>query len=104
MSKRRDKAIQKNSEKLSHDILVNEYSSTKEILIKKLNERKKAYTEFLSRIECFIEYAKCQAKNNEDYELRIKYLETVKEEESLRDKILEYLKKNDELIESIQKV
>ncbi len=101
MSRRVNNGIKKNIKELDQESAIQKHLNSEKKLIKKLKERKEAYKEFLTQINDFIDYAHEQAKNND--ELRIKYLETIEEEESLRDKINEYLKKNDELIESIKK-
>lgn len=99
----RNKVTKKNSKKSCRELALNEHLNAEKVLIRKLKERKKAYGEFLSQIEHFIGYAREQAKNSDNRKLRLKYLETVEEEESLRDKIMKHLKKNDELIELIKK-
>ncbi|MCZ3365110.1 MULTISPECIES: hypothetical protein [Methanobacterium] len=101
MSGRRNKHI-KNLERLSPELTISEQLNAGKKFIKKLRERKKEYQELLIQIDNFIEYAKDQAKNNDSNGLRLKYWDAVNEEESLRDKIQEHLKKNDELIESIK--
>ncbi|WP_424354997.1 hypothetical protein [Methanobacterium sp. MBAC-LM] len=93
----------RNSKNLSPELIIHERLNAEKIFIKKLEEQKKAYNEFLTQINTFIEYAKDQVKNNDDNKLRLEYLEIVGEEESLRDKIEVYLKKNDELITSIKR-
>jgi hypothetical protein len=91
-----------NSEKLNHELTIQEQLNAGKKFIKKLRERKKEYEKFLGQIDNFIEYAKDQAKNNDNDELRLKYWDAVNEEESLRDKIQEHLKRNNDLIESIK--
>lgn len=104
MPERRVKSIPKNSEKLGHEFLVKDHFNTEKVLLKKLKERKEVYNEFLTQIDNFIDYANEQAENNNSNDkLEPKYEEIIGEEESLRDKIREHLKKNDELIESLQK-
>lgn len=98
-----DKPVKNNSKEANPEIAIKKHLNADKILIKKLKCRKKAYNEFLSQINDFIEYAQDQAKNNNDNELRIKYLGLVEEEESLLGKIQEHLKKNDDIIESIKK-
>lgn len=100
----KESEVFKSPKKLDPELGIKERSNAEKMLIKKLKERKKAYKKFLSQIDDFIEYAKDQAKNNSNVQLRLKYLETMEEEVSLRDKIKEYLNKNDELMESIQKL
>ena len=102
MSGRRIKVIKKNPENGDSELIIKKHLNAEKKLIKKLKERKKAYKEFLSQINSYIDYAQKQAKNNDNDELRLKYLETIEEEESLRNKMIESLKKNDELIESVK--
>lgn len=103
MSDRENKPLKNKSGKLCPKLTIIEHLNAEKTLIKKLKERKKAYDEFLSQIDNFIDYAKDQAKNNDNYELRLKYCDAVEEEELLRDKIRESIKKNEELIELIKK-
>ena len=98
-----DKPVKNSSKKTSQEIAIKEHLNADKILIKKLKGRKKAYDEFLSQINDFIGYAQDQAKNNDNDELRLKYGEAAEEEGSLRDKIRESIKKNDELIELVKK-
>jgi hypothetical protein len=93
----------KNPERLDHELIIKRHLTAEKKLIKKLKERKEVYKEILIQIDNYIDYAYDQAKNNDNGELRLKYLETIEEEESLRGKICEYLKKNDKLIESVNK-
>ena len=101
MFDRKNKPLKNKSEKVCPTII--ERLNAEKRLIKKLKEQKKAYGEFLSQIDNFIDYAKDQAENNDSDELRLKYEYAVEEEESLQDKIRESIKKNDELIELVKK-
>lgn len=103
MLRKRNKPVKRNSENLSLELTISEHLNAEKMLFKKLKKRKKEYNEFLTQIDNFIKYAQDNAKNIDDDKLRLKYKDAVKEEESLRDKIMEYLKKNDELIESVKK-
>ena len=102
MSGRGNKPVKKSPEKLYPELTIREHLNAEKMLIIKLKKREKAYESFLIQIDNFIEYAREQANNN-DNSLKSKYLDVIKEEESLRDKIIEYLKKNNELIESLKK-
>ncbi len=85
-------------------VTVQEYSKGAKLIIKRLEDRRTVSIEFLSEIDTFIEYAKKQVENKDiSEEIRIKYLDLIEEEESLRDRILEDLKRNDKLIKSIKK-
>lgn len=104
LSKERSEGTECNSDKDGSKLRnTKAHLNVNEALIKKLEDRKKINKEFLAQIESFIGYAKKQVKNNDNHKLRLKYLEIIEEEESLRDKIRDYLKKNDKLIESIKK-
>lgn len=81
-----------------------DYAKETKKIIKILKERKKVNEEFLSNIETFIEYAKNQTKNNLlSKESRLRYKDLIEEEQSLRYRIREDLKRNNELIKSIKK-
>lgn len=83
---------------------IEEYSKGARLIIKRLEDRRTVNNEFLSEIDTFIGYAKKQVENkNNSEEIRIKYLDLIEEEESLRYKILEDLKRSDKLIKSIKK-
>ena len=101
MSGRGNKSIKKSSEKLYPELTIREHLNAEKMLIIKLKKREKAYESFLIQIDNFIEYAREQVKH--DNNLKFKYLDVIKEEESLRNKIMEYLKKNNDLIESLKK-
>lgn len=112
MSERGYKTI-KNSLKVSNSkigvelsealVTIEEYSKAVEIIIRRLEYRKRVNTEFLKEIENFISHAKKQLGNNNlDKKIRIKYIDLIKEEESLHGKIYEDLRRNDELIKSIK--
>ena len=103
MQDKENKSLKKKSEKLCPTLTINEHLNAEKKLIKKLKERKEAYNEFLSQIDNFIDYARDQAKNSDNYELRLKYDDIIEEEESLHDRIRESIKKNDELIELVKK-
>ncbi len=99
----------KNNENSNHHLrkklekTENNYSKEAELIIKTLKRRRKVNTEFLSNIDTFIEYAKKQAKNeNLNEERRKRYKDLVEEEESLKYRIKEDLKRNNELIKSIK--
>ncbi len=94
--------MSKNPEKLDPELIIKRHLNAEKKLIKKLEERKEVYKEILIQIDNYIDYAYDQARNNDNGELRLKYLETIEEEKSLRSKIHEYLKKNDDLIKSIK--
>ncbi len=93
----------KKSKRISDDLSTKEYLKAEKTLIERLRKQKNINEDFLSQIENFIGYAKKQAEVNDEEKLELKYEEIIEEEESLRDKIKEHLKKNDELIKSIQK-
>ncbi len=89
----------KNSQKTEE-----KYSKETEQIIKALEERRKVNKEFLSNIENFIEYARKQTENNLlSKERRLRYKDLLEEEESLKERIKEDLKRNNELIKSIKK-
>lgn len=98
-----DKPVKNNSKKTSQEITIKEHLNAEKMLIERLKKQKEVNKEFLVQIESFIGYAKKQAKHNDNDKLEIKYEEIIQEEESLRSKIKEHLKKNDELIKSLQK-
>lgn len=112
MSGRGYKSIKNNSEELATELELSkvletafeEYSDAARLIIKRLDDRRRVNKEFLVEIENFIEYAKDQVENMDlDDGIRLRYLDLVEEEESLRDRIQEDLKRNDKLIESIKK-
>ena len=80
-----------------------EYLEAEKMLIERLKKQKEVNKDFLSQIENFIGYAQKQVKNKDNGKLEHKYLEIIEEEKSLRAKIREHLKKNDELIKSLNK-
>ena len=92
-----------NSKKIGPELSTDEYLNAEKMLIERLKKQKEVNKEFLVQIESFIGYAKKQAKHNDNDKLEIKYEEIIQEEESLRSKIREHLKKNDELIKSLRK-
>ena len=92
-----------NSKKICPELNTEEYLNAEKMLIERLKKQKEVNKEFLVQIEIFIGYAKKQAEVNDKEKLELKYEEIIEEEESLRDKIKEHLKKNDELIKSLQK-
>ena len=103
MSERGNKNFKKNSKVIDNEISTIKYLNAEKMLIERLKEQKEVNKEFLAQIEIFIRYAENQSKNNDNNKLESKYLEILEEERSLRDKIRKHLKKNDELIESIEK-
>ena len=91
-----------NKEKLETNI--EKYSNAAVLIIKKLKERRRVNNEFLFEIDKFIEYAENQVKNkNISSEVKYNYLDLINEEKSLRFRIKEDLKRNNELIDSIKK-
>jgi topoisomerase IA-like protein len=112
MSERGYKSIKNDSEESAHELELSkaletafeEYSDAARLIIKRLDDRRRVNKEFLVEIENFVEYAKDQVENIDiDDGIRLRYLDLVEEEESLRDRIKEDLKRNDKLIESIKK-
>lgn len=112
MSGRGYKSIKNDSEESDHEVelskaletVFEEYSDAARLIIKRLEDRRRVNNEFLVEIDNFVEYAKDQVENIDlDDRIRIRYLDLVEEEESLRDRIKEDLKRNDKLIKSIKK-
>jgi len=92
-----------NLKKIGQELSTEEYLNAEKMLIERLKKQKEVNKEFLVQIESFIRYAKKQTKHNDNNKLEIRYEEIIQEEESLRSKIREHLKKNDELIKSLRK-
>lgn len=92
-----------NFKKISSELSTKEYLKAEKMLVERLKKQKEVNKDFLDQIDNFIGYAEKQAKVNNNEKLEHKYEEIIDEEESLRDKIREHLKKNDELIKSLQK-
>lgn len=112
MSGRGYKSIKNNSKELAHELelskslekAIKKYSEAARLIIKRLEDRRRVNNEFLVEIDDFVEYAKDQVENMDlDDGIRLRYLDLVEEEESLRDRMQEDLKRNDKLIESIKK-
>ncbi|MGF7117763.1 hypothetical protein [Methanobacterium oryzae] len=83
---------------------IEDYSKAARNIINRLEDRRRVNEGFLSEIDLFIEYAKKQVKNNDlSKDIRLRYLDLIEEEESLRYRIKKDLNRNNELIESIKK-
>lgn len=107
MDNQKIEAIIKNQEKLSRKLEnnVREYLEAARLIAERLKERKEVNVEFLFEIEEFIEHAEKQGPNeNFSSKIRHRYMELIEEEKSLRNRIKEDLKRNNDLIDSIKKV
>lgn len=102
MSKKSESARNNNSNN-KYEQTKNSFIKEAKLNIKKIEQQNKLNKEHISDIEKFIEFAKEQSQNNDlNEEIRLKYKDLIKEQESLRDNMIKDIYNHNELIKFIK--